>query len=611
MSGGIVMRRTRRGRLAAALSLASLVMAVALVSPANAAVTPPTYVRTIGFSGHAGVYAWGAATGIDGSIYVSDYNNYVIHRFTPEGALIRTFSGRGSGPGQTAQPYGLSVDPNDGSLYMADLTPHEVEKYDAEGNPLWTVNVAPYGGYYTPRVVVNSQGWVYVVNSHTVGNFTHRLLVLNPDGTLRFTITFNTGVSSAPGMIGVIRGIAIGPDDEIYVADAINRRISVYDQNGAFLYQFGTSGTGGCQFGGDLRGLAVDADNGWLYIVDNAQGQIEKYTLGGTCLDTFTAPAPTGAPVWGPRELTVGLDHNVYVADYTGTRVVVFHPDGGILRIFPDPPMPAPDGGLNQAEDVAVNVATGDVYVADTWNHRIQRFTNTGTFVQAWGFRGDGVPDALSYPRGIAIDQGNGNVWVNNTRTGNIKAYTASGGFIRSFGSEGSGTNQFFYARGIWVAPSGTLYIPDSGNLRLKAVTQTGQVLWTRSCGSPASQSNYILMGCTGVVTDAQGNIWAAAPTASRVYKFSSSGALLGTYGAGQLGQPMDVAYRNGLIYVADQTRNRIAVFNTSGVFQGSFGSRGSGNLQFNKPTGLAIDAQGRIYVADSMNERIQVLQLA
>ena len=116
-------------------------------------------------------------------------------------------------------------------------------------------------------------------------------------------------------------------------------------------------------------------------------------------------------------------------------------------------------------------------------------------------------------------------------------------------------------------------------------------------------------MGCTGVTTDAQGNVWAAAPTEQRIYKFAPNGNLIGKYGAGNVGQPMDVAFRGGLIYVADQGRNRIAVFDTNGVFQGAFGSKGTGNLQFNKPTGLAI-SQGRLYVADSLNERIQVFRL-
>jgi len=50
-------------------------------------------------------------------------------------------------------------------------------------------------------------------------------------------------------------------------------------------------------------------------------------------------------------------------------------------------------------------------------------------------------------------------------------------------------------------------------------------------------------------------------------------------------------------------------VFNTNGAFQGAFGSKGTGNLQFNKPTGLAV-SQNRLYVADSLNERIQVFRL-
>ncbi|HEX6843779.1 MAG TPA: 6-bladed beta-propeller [Actinomycetota bacterium] len=603
--------RTVRVRLLAALSLAALVVA-GMLAPAGAAITTPTYVRTIGFSGHAGLYAWGMATGSDGSIVVSDYNNYVLRRFTEGGQLINTFSGRGTGPGQTSQPYGVAVNPNNGAIYMADLTPREIEKYDANGNYLKTINAAQYGGYYASRVAVNSQGRLYVISSHTPPTFQHRLIVFDQNDTYLFTKNYNSGASSLDGEIGVIRGIAIGANDEVYMVDSINRRVGVWDENGEWIRKFGVGGGGACRLGGDLRGIAIDVANDWAYVVDNGQGQIEKFRAStGQCLDTFTAPAPPDAAAWGPRELTVGHDGNVYVADYTGARVVVFDPDGTILRMFPNPPLPAPDGGLNQAEDVAVSNATGDVYVADTWNHRVQRFSNTGTFLQAWGFRGNGDPNAMSYPRGIAVDQSNGNVWLNNTRTGDIKVYTRTGGFVRSFGTEGlTGPNEYYYARGIWVAPNGRVYIPDSGNLRLKAVSQTGAVQWIRPCGAPAG-SVYILMGCTGVTTDSQGNVWAAAPTEQRIYKFSASGTLLGKFGAGNLGQPMDVAFRNGLVYVADQGRNRIAVFNTSGVFQGAFGSRGTGNLQFNKPTGLAIDAAGRLYVADSINERIQVFQLA
>ena len=200
------MLRNARVRLHAATLLTIAAVAAVLAQPAGAAITTPTYVRTIGFPGHAGVYAWGMATGIDGSIVVSDYNNYVLRRFTPGGELINTFSGRGREPGQTSQPYGVAVNPNDGSIYMADLTPREIEKYDEDGNYLTTINAAQYGAYYASRVAVNSEGRLYVISSHTPPTFQHRLVVFDENDTYLFTKNYNAGAGSADGEIGVIRG---------------------------------------------------------------------------------------------------------------------------------------------------------------------------------------------------------------------------------------------------------------------------------------------------------------------------------------------------------------------------------------------------------------------
>ncbi len=588
----------------------AVVLALGLIGttggPSGAAIADPTYVRTIGGPGHAGVYAWGMATATDGTILVSDYNNYVIRRYSTAGVLLQTFSGRGDAVGETDQPYGLAVDPNSGRIYMADLTPREIEVYDADGTPLKTINIAAYGGYYSPRLVVDSQSHVWVVNSHTPDGFRHRMIVLDADGNHLFNVEFGAS-TTAPTGVGLIRGLAVGPDDRIYLADTRQQKIKVLDSTGAIVDQWGVPGVGPGKIGKDLRGVAIDAAHGWLYLVENADHTVEKFTLDGTPLATFTTSGLETGQAWGPREITVGQDGNVYVADYTDTRVVEFSPNGTVLQTFPNDP--APDGLFNQPEDVAVNRGTGDVYVADTWNHRIQRFGAGGVFKNAWGYRGNGTGDAMSYPRGIAIDQANGHVWLNNTRSGDIKSYTAAGSYVSSFGSEGDGPNQFYYARGIWVGTDGRLYIPDSGNLRLKVTTQSGSVIWSRPCGAPAT-TVYVLFGCTGVTQDAAGTVYAAAPTAQAVYRYSRSGTLLGKFGKGTLGQPMDVAFWNGRIYVSDQLKDRISVFSTDGTYLGSFGQEGTGHLQFDKPTGLSVDAQGRLYVADTLNDRVEVVQL-
>ncbi len=138
-----------------------------------------------------------------------------------------------------------------------------------------------------------------------------------------------------------------------------------------------------------------------------------------------------------PRELTVGHDGNVYVADYTGARVVVFDPDGAIVRMFPDPPLEAPDGGLKLAEDVAVDNTTGAVYVA-TRATTGSRVLEHGHVPAEMGVPGRQAPNAMDYPRGVAVDPANGNVWLNNTRSGNIKA-TLRRRLRPAFGSEGFG----------------------------------------------------------------------------------------------------------------------------------------------------------------------------
>jgi DNA-binding beta-propeller fold protein YncE len=302
------------------------------------------------------------------------------------------------------------------------------------------------------------------------------------------------------------------------------------------------------------------------------------------------------------------------VADYGNNQVMAFDAALNNTLNIPNPPQPAPNGGLNQPEGVAVRNSDGHVFVTDTFNHRIQEFTSTGTFVRAWGFRGI-TPDGLSYPRGVAIDQTTGNVWVNNTRSGNIKAFDPQGNFLRVFGSEGSGNGQFYYARGIAFG-SGRVYVTDSGNLRLTVLNATtGAVVWSRPCGT-RNPTNYVLFGCTSVALDPSGNVYAVAIWERAIYKFSPTGTLLfkRTYpqgsAQGSLNQPYGAAIRGNLLYVSERSNNRISVFDLNGAFQGVFGSTGTGHVQFRQPSAISIDSSGRIYVCETVGERIQVLQL-
>jgi tripartite motif-containing protein 71 len=611
-----MMRRRIRGVFVAVCTtaLAGTVAAVGVPGASAAEFATPTFVRTIGHPGHAGVYAWGAATAIDGSILIGDYWNYTIRRYSKGGTLLQSISSKGTGPGQNMGPHGVAVDPNDGSIYLADMNaPWQIDKFDAQGNHVRTFSTyvrgvtVPYP--YVTRLAVDSQGLVYAVSSHNVPTtFSNRVVVFNPDGTYRSSFGVN---GTAPGQLGLVHGIDIGPNDEVYLADATKGVVQVFSSTGTYLRSFGTG-----RFRGDMRGVRVDKARGWVYVVDTDASQVEKFTLDGTWLTAWGSEG-TGPGQFrdGGRELAVDGDGNVHAPDFGNFRINVYSPTGTYLRTYPSPaPAPAPDG-FNQAQDVAVRPDGESFYTADTYNHRVQRFNAIGDVVNIWGFRGTTAPQAMNYPRGVAVDPNSGEVLLLNSREGNIKRYSPSGTFISEFGSWGSAAGQYNLPRGISTDGS-RVYIADSNNRRVQVVSLTGEPILSMPCGlAPAGTGPQLLGGCTGITTDADGNIYAAAVTEHVVYKWSPTGVLLAKFGTlgsanGQLRAPYDVAIHDGLLYVSESNNNRVSAFTLDGAFAGRFGSKGSGDGQLWTPRGISIDGDGTIYVMDSQNERVQVFQI-
>ena len=183
-------------------------------------------------------------------------------------------------------------------------------------------------------------------------------------------------------------------------------------------------------------------------------------------------------------------------------------------------------------------------------------------------------------------------------REGDVEVYSNNGVYKRSLGT-------------------GKIYVADSNNRRIQVFDKTGRLQWTAPCGAPPPPppSMALLAGCTGVDTDGQGNVYAAAPTEHTVYKYSPTGALLQKIGSlgsgnGQLRAPYDVAIWKGKLYVTESNNRRVSVFNFRGGYQGRFGSRGEGDGQFEQPRGIDIDNNGKAYVVDGLLERVSVFQL-
>jgi uncharacterized repeat protein (TIGR01451 family) len=263
-------------------------------------------------------------------------------------------------------------------------------------------------------------------------------------------------------------------------------------------------------------------------------------------------------------------------------------------------------GGFNQPFGVGVDGAS-NVYVADSGNNRVQKFTSSGGLITTWGSIGSG-DGQFNSPRAVAVD-GSGDVYVVDTNNHRIQKFTSSGGFITKWGSIGSGNGQFNFPRGIAVDGSDNVYVADANNERIQKFTSSGAFI--TAWGSAGSGNGQFAFP-SGVAMDGSDNVYVADSVNHRIQKFTSSGTFITTWGTagtgdGQFNTPRSVALDEaGNVYVSDTFNNRIQKFDSSGNFTAKWGTSGSGNGQFNAQQGIAVDGSGNIYVADSGNNRIQ-----
>jgi DNA-binding beta-propeller fold protein YncE len=239
----------------------------------------------------------------------------------------------------------------------------------------------------------------------------------------------------------------------------------------------------------------------------------------------------------------------------------------------------------------------GIIYVVNTGGSRIEKLSASGRLLGTIGKLGTG-DDGLRRPRGIAIDK-NGMLYVADTANHRIQRFSAEGEPLGAWGTIGSGPRELILPTAVAFDASGNLYVTDTGNHRVQKLSSDGQMLleW-----SGVHFPHGIAVGATDevYVSDEAG-----------VRKFTPDGELVAAWIApGQFGDPYGVATdAAGTVYVADTDNGRIVAVAPTGETQAAWGRQGSGIGQFKYPEAVAVDAQGAIYVADRGNDRVQVLR--
>jgi len=582
-----------------------------------------------------------------GNVYIADSGNQRIRKVTPGGA-ITTVAGRGvagfagdGGPATAASlrtPSAVAAD-SVGNLYISDqgnarirkVTPQGIittiagngtAAFSGDGGPATSASLnSPQG------LALDAAGNLYIADSEN-----HRIRKVSPDGTI--TTAVGNGVARFSGDGGPATaaslsspsGLALDASRNLYIADTSNQRIRKVSPDGTITTVAGSGAGGFSGDGGSATSAKLDSPEavapdaaGNLFIAETSRirrvspGRIIT-TVAGNGQFRFSGDEgrATNASMYFPEGIALDAAGNLYVADCLGNRIRKVSPGGTITTVagnglwgFSGDGGPAILASLNAPRSVAVDAA-GNLYIADTSNHRVRKVRPDGVITTAVGdglgrFRGDGGPAtaaSLFYPGGLAFDAA-GNLYITDLWNYRVRKVapdgiitTLAGNGVAGFSGDGGPATSaslvfwptHFTLIGVAADTTGNVYFADYQNRRVRKVDSQGTISTVAGNGAagfsgdggPATSASVNIP--RGVAVDAKGNLYIADRYNYRIRKVSPGGTITTVAGNG----------------VASHS--------------GDGGSALTASLY--NPSGVAVDATGNLYISDN-GQRIREVLVA
>jgi tripartite motif-containing protein 71 len=523
-----------------------------------------------------------------GDVWAADENNERIQRF--DSALTYEANSAPSSPAFVADngPYDIAVDASD-HQYVVDRGNHSVQKRTTAGV------------------------WSHLIDGSTTAAASWTLV-----GTFGST-------GSGDDNFNVPVGVAVDSGGNVFIADSANDRVIKRNSSGTYVSQFAKASPSGLAFDG--------SDN--LYV----SGDGDTLTKYNSSLVSQWQTGILGATTdWCSTDGT-----NVYVALRSTTEYGRRLCSTGASAGASWGSSGSGNGQFSTSASPRGSIVVGSsVYICDTGNNRVQRFSLSGTYEAQFAVAGT--------PYDIAYDSLNGHLIVTRHGDDLVSRYTTAGVLVDSIALNAAAGVAVHSDGTVWVTSdvddtltkftwgtggtvggtaagdlsspqsidikrsSGRIYVADTANKRINYYTSAGA--YEGTWGSAGSGDG--LFGASGptalAVNQSSGDVYVVDPSNFRVQQFSATGSFTRAWGQsgtddGEFTTPtcLDVHPTTFTVLVGDAGRDDVQEFSSSGTFLRRFGANGTGNGQFTSVSGICVAQDGSlIYVASDAEERIQ-----
>jgi sugar lactone lactonase YvrE len=575
----------------------------------------------------------GLAVDGTGNLYSLQNGFPCVRKVTPDG-IITTIAGTGSngyrgdgGPASEAQfsgPLSLAAD-SAGNLYIADSAAYRVRRIGTDGIIQTVAGTGTWGfsgdgesakAAQIERpfaVAVNEAGELFIGTGNRVRKVAANGTITTVAGVGAEGFGGDGGPATAANL-NEPAALVFDVAGNLFVADSLNHRIRKVTPAGVIST---VAGSGLAASGGDgpdalnahlhvPYGLAIDhAGNVYISEGDSVRALstagVIRVAAGRVHCEGDGGPA-VSALFSHPLSLALEGSGSLYVTDSYNHRIRKIDAGGNITTVagdgidgFGGDGKPGTEASLSSPVAIVLD-PSGNLYIADYGSNRVRKLSAAGIITTVAGngkagFSGDGGPATLASlygPWGLALDAA-GNLLVSEYRNHRIRRISTDGTITTIAGTGAAGFSgdggaarlaQLRSPRMLAIDPNGTLYVADSSNYRIRSISPDGII------------STVVGTGISGV---------------------SGDGGLSNVAGVGLvLGLAMD-SERN--LYFSDSNRIRVVNANglisaLAGIGSAGFGGDGgpAGEAVFNAPSGLAIAADGTVFVADQMNHRIRTV---